>query len=69
LRSRRYCTLANPGLDARVLQQAATSNIQSGTSKTRLVWMSSKLQCATARPRFTRRACTRTARPCHGCHE
>src|SRR5215471_17744123 len=32
LRLRRYCTLANPGLDARGLQQAATSNIQSGTS-------------------------------------
>ena len=48
LRLRRYCTLANPGLDARVLQQAATSNIQSRTSKTRLVWMSSKLQCAPA---------------------
>ena len=69
LRSRRDCALANPGLDARVLQQAATSNIQSGTSKTRQAWTSSKLQCATAWPRFTRLACTRTARPCHGCHE
>src|SRR5262249_55919460 len=63
LRARRDCALAEAGLDARILQQAATSNIQSGTSKTRQAGTSSKLQCATAWPRFTRLACTRTARP------
>jgi len=31
--------LANPGWETRVLQQATTSNIQSGTSRTRDVWM------------------------------
>src|SRR5262249_47636351 len=35
LSSPRDWALANPGLETRVLQQAATSNIQSGTSKTR----------------------------------
>src|ERR1051325_792084 len=35
LRARKDCTFAKPDLDARTLQQAATSNIQSGTSKTR----------------------------------
>ncbi|MCU1261301.1 MAG: hypothetical protein JWO80_4186 [Bryobacterales bacterium] len=41
-------------LHSRVLQQAATSNIQSGTSKTRQVRTSSKLQHATPWPRLTR---------------
>jgi hypothetical protein len=33
LRSRRNCALANPGLDARVLQQAATSTSRAGPPK------------------------------------
>ncbi len=52
---------------ARILQQATASNIHSGTSKIRQGWTSSKLQRATARPRFTSVACTVTLRLCQGC--
>src|SRR4030095_15376551 len=42
--SRRASVLTNRGFDTRVLQQAATSHIQSGTSTTRHVWTSSRVQ-------------------------
>src|SRR3954464_9616505 len=43
LSSRKESALTNPNLDTRVFEQPATSNIQSGTSKTRR-FSSSRLQ-------------------------